>query len=142
MKRTTKYLLAFLFLTIIFLACKKDNPAPADGLFVSQLYKCSGDKNSNPVYICFDSLLSDNRCPAYANCLGPLFGLIKISFHENGNTHTFKMITAYVPKSFGTNDTTINGYHLVFKDLEPHPDFISNVPISNDDRKATIEITR
>jgi hypothetical protein len=129
------FLLLFISMGI-FIACKKNTSISNDPFNVT-LHNCNGDKNNSP-YICFDSLINESRCPANAICIWSGFALIKVSFHENGNTHVFKMIIPAVnPMLGGVNDTTINGYHLTLSSLNPYPG-----TGSNDVPSATIKITQ
>lgn len=105
-----------LLIGIIFLiSCNKNNIETINNNSV-ELYGCQ-EKSAEP-YICFDSLLSDSRCPKGMVCIWQGTALIKISFHEKGNTHPLKM---YLKR-----DTTIDGYKITFTDLQPYPD--TNAP--------------
>lgn len=120
--------------TLVFLSCKKDKNVVPDEPNSVRLYNCS-DKNINvEPYICFDSLIADSRCPAGMECIWAGYVLIKVSFHENSNTHVFNMVSPAVNPIFGgVNDTTINGYKIVFTGLSTYSDA--------DEIKAIIKIT-
>jgi hypothetical protein len=130
-----------LALIMLGVACKKNNGTPADPSTVA-LYHC----NSNPSipsapYICFDSLITNSLCPEDVVCVWSGCAIIKTTFHENGNAHSFKMIIPAL-KNFGAvNDTTINGYRIVFKDLKPNPNTTKPSPLPGE-IKAAIEISR
>jgi hypothetical protein len=117
-------------------ACRKNNAANVDPHMVN-LYACNAKASNAVPYICFDSLLFNCLCPANMECIWSGYALIKTTFHENGNTHTFKMIIPNLKNFGGVNDTTINGYRIVFKDLQPNS--INPLPA---DIKAVIEITK
>jgi|SRR6185437_2518366 len=129
-----------LFLPGIFFfsRCKKydlkainDNSIP--------LYNCS-EKTGGMPYICFDSLMEDSRCPTGVECIWLGTAIIQITFHENRNSHTFKMSPQGFPTLGYTNDTTINGYKISFIKLEPYPEFNKPAPLPQDIR-ATFSIT-
>ena len=102
------------------------------------LYGCTA-KSIEP-NICFDSLITDSRCPKPAVCFWSGTAIIKISFHERGNVHTFKMSLKDFPSLGYPNDTTIAGYRIVFTGLTPYPDFNAPAPQASDIR-ATFNIT-
>ena len=104
-----------LTLLILFSQCKKSTTSQALSGKGVPIYGC---KNFGPqVYMCFDSLLLHVRCPKNAYCIWAGTSLIKVSFHENGNTHQFKM-TYLSPWQHISNDTMINGYKIVFTDIQ------------------------
>jgi len=116
----------FIFAASFFSACKKNNvkafgiPAGISGIDSAVINSCT--KNIAPVYICFDSVLTDSRCPSGAECFWQGTALIRVSFHETANTHNFVMSLKGFPGLDFTSDTTINGYNIIFSDLKPHPD--------------------
>lgn len=122
MKNIFYYWLAFFTGIIILAGCKKDEIKTTDGKAVT-LYNCAA-KTIEP-YICFDSLITDSRCPRGAECIWQGTALIKVSFHEKGNIHKFKMSLEGFPGLGYPSDTTIDGYHIIFTDLKPHPDINS-----------------
>ncbi len=122
MKKKFIYLLIFSGTLALFLSCQKINNPPGNQISVN-LNKCSG--KTSP-YICFDSLITDSRCPEGAECIWSGDALIKVTFHENGNIHKFGMSLFNYPHypndpAHYTNDTVIAGYQIRFKDLLPHP---------------------
>lgn len=100
-------------------SCKKNNLETGNIKSVT-LYNCS-EKTIEP-YICFDSLIDDSRCPQGVECIWAGTALIKVSFHETNNTHILLMasLKGFHALSY-TNDTTINGYRIMFTDLKPYP---------------------
>jgi hypothetical protein len=71
-------------------------------------------------------LIIDSRCPKGGECIWQGTAVIKISFHETSNTYSTLMSLKGYPDLGYTSDTTINGYRIIFTDLNPYPD--SNVP--------------
>jgi len=53
--------------------------------------------NGQTVQICFDSLLSDSRCPANANCVWQGEATVKLSLHSAGVQQSFKLSTLNSP---------------------------------------------
>ncbi len=107
-------------------------------LQTASLHQCSA-KLVEP-YICFDSLLTDSRCPEGGVCVWQGNAVIKVTFHESDTAHTFFMSLKGYP-AFGDyqSDTTINGYQISFTNLEPYPDIHAPDPA---DKKASFTITR
>jgi hypothetical protein len=135
-----KILFAFLLATscvMIFATCNKSQVAASD-INSATLHNCTG--NLAEPYICFDSLLTDSRCPTGAVCIWQGTALIKISFHEKGNVHSFIMSLKGFPSMGYTSDTILNGYHVVFSSLEPYPDLDKPAP-KNTDLRASFSIT-
>ncbi|MEO5501000.1 MAG: hypothetical protein ABIR31_06105 [Ginsengibacter sp.] len=47
--------------------------------------------------------------------------LIKVTFHEGGNSHAFTMSLREYPDFNYPSDTLINGHHITFANLLPYP---------------------
>ena len=94
---------------------------------------------SETVTICFDSVLSDSRCPANAICVWRGTAIAKFSFTANGNVYPLTLATSAfngVP-----SDTVVTGYKIKFLDLSPYPGTYTS-PLPAGDIKADVEITR
>ena len=137
-----KYLSILLIAAVSFvlLQCKKPQKV-TETIFIAPLNSCSNIKtdNSGDYFICVDSL-NDSRCPANAICIWAGFAMAKIKFHEGNNTHSLKMVlekSVYFPN---TNDTTINGYRIIFTDVQPYPGLGSSPPIAGE-QKCFFKIT-
>lgn len=104
---------------VVFSACTKNRVKLATDINAVVIYECT-PKPALP-YICFDSLLTDSRCPTGAECVRQGTALIKIRFHETAGTHNFIMSLKDYPSLGFTSDTTINRYSIIFTGLEPHP---------------------
>ncbi len=125
-----------IILAALFSACKK-NKLPAYDFQSVVLHECSA-KLVEP-YICFDSLLTDSRCPKGAECVWVGNALIKVTFHESQAAHTFVMSLKGYPSAGYPSDTTVNGYVISFTNLQPYPDI--NTP-GQTEKKASFTITR
>jgi hypothetical protein len=126
----------FILLTSFFSACKKKDIKLSSDINSVPIYHCTDE--SALLYICFDSLLTDSRCPAGAVCFWQGTALIKISVHEAANTHSFVMSLKGFPGLSYPGDTTINGYTIIFTDLKPYPAI--NGP-GDETSKASFSIT-
>lgn len=126
---------AIIGVVVLFAACAKANIETGKEKIVA-LHECS--QQSVGPYICFDSLLTDSRCPKDVECVWKGTALIKVTFSEMGNSHQFVMSLKDFPDLGYPSDTTINGHRIIFTDLIPHP--VSNSPQPNE-MKAIFSIT-
>lgn len=118
MKNIPLYCLALLMGTMLLLSCRK--PGFQSGNTIAVLLNDCSEKTLG-VTICFDSLISDSRCPEGVECVWQGTSIIKISVQENGKTHQFNMSLKGFPDLGYPSDTTINGYQIIFVDLKPYP---------------------
>lgn len=129
--------LLLIFPGIFFFSSCRKYPLKSTNDNAVSLYNCS--KTTVTSYICFDSLLTDSRCPSGGECVWQGTAIIQVTFHENGNSHTFKMSLQGFPSLGHPSDTSINGHMIVFTDLKPYPAL--NIPAPNvKDIKATFSI--
>lgn len=134
-----QFLLALILsAAIIILAGCKKYPLKAINKNSIALYDCSA-KNTAP-YICFDSLITDSRCPEGGECVWRGNATVKVTFHEKGNVHTFKMGLKGYPWMGFPSDTAISGYKIEFIDLVPYPKVFEPAPDASEIR-ATFNIT-
>jgi len=66
-------------------------------------------------YICFDTLVSDSRCPEGVMCFWEGEAIVRFRFIESGGD----FITSEV--KLGTQDALIAGYKFSFVELRPYP---------------------
>jgi len=92
---------------------------------------CLNDGNRQ-VYICFDSVISDSRCPDGAECVwaGEATTRFKIEKYNNE--------PVYFNLKEGEKDAIVGGYHIAFIKLLPYPTVGSQ--IKPGDYKARIVI--
>ena len=136
MKKQGPFLSLALFLVLLF-GCQKLKLGTGEFQTV-QLNECSDNKAS--AYICFDSLLTDSRCPSGGECFWQGTASIRVTFHEENQSHTFKMSLKGFPSLGFPADTTVAGYKISFEKLEPYPSI--NRDGSNDQiPEATFLIT-
>ncbi|MFI5131329.1 MAG: hypothetical protein ACHQFX_15110 [Chitinophagales bacterium] len=124
----------------LFYSCEKKHFDTTASIKIT-LYTCknpviSGDQ----VNICFDSLLTESRCPIYADCIWRGFAAGKFSFSANGKSHSIRLSEFAVDGMF-RKDTILAGYKIEFIDLEPYPGTVSE-PVPADKIKAEIKITK
>ena len=132
-------LLIFTVGIFFFSSCKKYSLKAINDNSVL-LYHCSEKTNGAP-YICFDSLLQDSRCPLGVECVWSGTVIIKVTFHNAGHSSTFQMAIKGLPTLGHTNDTTIDGYKIIFTDLKPYPENNKPAP-KEEDIKATFSLTQ
>ena len=145
MKIKSLAVLIGVLLVTVFSRCEKNkieardkNDSKTGDIKLVAINECT-DKLVDP-YICFDSLIMDSRCPLNAICVWQGTTLVEVTFHEAGNTHRFTMSLKGFPGLGHPSDTTINGYHIIFEDLEPYAD-VNNPGNQNTAPKATFSIT-
>lgn len=105
---------------LILTACNKQYfPKLEDGQVAVSIGHCS--PAGNEFRICFDSLITDSRCPRDVQCVWAGQAIIRVSFYENDRSHQFNMLLGGRAGAADPGDTTIAGYHIVFEDLKPYP---------------------
>lgn len=65
--------------------------------------------------ICFDSVLTDSRCPVNVVCIWAGEAVVRFKLTRNNNSSIF------IDLHTGTVDTIVNGYKFSFIDLLPYP---------------------
>ena len=87
---------------------------------------------TNQTTICFDTVLTDSRCPENVICIWAGEAIVRFKININQNESFFLDLHT------GTFDTVVNGFRLTFLDLLPYP----NTEIERDleDYKARIVI--
>lgn len=76
--------------------------------------ECLSDPSRN-MFICFDSVLTDSRCPTGLMCIWAGEAIARFEFKEYGG----EIITADL--HVGTVDSVIGSYKFSFTDLSPYP---------------------
>jgi len=129
-----------IFFAALFYTCAKSIGEGAESNFEVSLYQCRPVPSNNQATICFDSLLTDSRCPANAVCGTIGYAAVKFSLTTNGETNPFKLSTLDMPGLF-PGDTIIAGYKIEFMHLEPYPGTVQG-PIPDNARKAQLKVTK
>lgn len=122
-------------------SCSKKDIALREGTVELALKRCgNGDIGGNNLRLCFDSLLSDSRCPANAMCIWQGTATAKFSLTKDNETKTFVLSTLNQPPTY-KKDTILMGYKIEFVNLSPYPGTVS-MPVPADKIKAEIRITK
>jgi hypothetical protein len=138
-----KTFLSILFITLTAFAnsCSKSEIEIKEGALNLVLKKCAvGKIAGDRLSFCFDSLVSDSRCPANAVCIWQGAATASFSFTKNGDTHRFSLSTITLKPNY-TKDTVIAGYKIEFINLSPYPGSVAD-PIPDSQRKAELKITK
>ncbi|HEX7844181.1 MAG TPA: hypothetical protein VF476_00190 [Chitinophagaceae bacterium] len=95
--------------------------------------------NGETTRLCFDSVVSDSRCPANVVCVWEGTAVAKFSFHKNNEAYSLTLATRAVPTQF-SKDTIVAGYKIEFINLLPYPGTVEN-PLPKNAR-AEVKVTR
>jgi hypothetical protein len=121
-------------------SCTKDIEL-REGTVEIALKRCSnGDIGGNNLRLCFDSLMSDSRCPANAVCGWAGTAIAKFSFTKDNKTKSFILSTLDMSPTY-TKDTVLMGYKIEFVNLSPYPG-TAPMPVPADQIKAELKITK
>jgi hypothetical protein len=132
----------FVLIICLFLfACKKTDNAVTESpeqTATIPINTCNAFTNNTNYSICFDSLISDSRCPIDPNilCVWAGVAIVKLSLTQNNSLITFKLSTAG-GAHFPPKDTTINGVNIKLLDVQPYPKFIGS---NNEIKKVILSI--
>ena len=136
----------FLFIipvVIVLMAnsCSKKDVELREGTIELALKRCSnGDIGGNNLRLCFDSLISDSRCPANAVCGWAGTAIAKFSFTKDNETKIFVLSTLDMSPTY-RKDTILMGYKIEFVNLSPYPGTAPQ-PVPADKIKAELKITK
>jgi len=136
---------SFLSITLVVFAffvnsCSKSGLLK-EGTVELGLYKCiNGKISGDKLRLCFDSLISDSRCPANAMCVWQGTAVAKFSLSKNNETSSFTLATINMSPNY-RKDTTIMGYKIEFINLSPYPGTVPT-PVPADQIKAELKITK
>ena len=122
-------------------SCKKSGEIFREGSVEITLHQCAdGIISGDQFRLCFDSLISDSRCPANAVCIWQGTATCKFSFAKNNESHQFNLSTISIPGQY-TKDTTLLGYKIEFINLSPYPG-TQPAPVPDNQIKAEMKITK
>jgi hypothetical protein len=85
-------------------------------------------------YICFDSVVSDSRCPDGVLCVWEGEATARFKFQQ------YSGMEVIVDLKEGTQDTLVSGYHFSFLKLLPYPKY--GTEPRSEDYKAVVTIKR
>lgn len=122
-------------------SCSKSDIELRGGTVGITLKRCgNGEIGGNNLKLCFDSLLSDSRCPANAMCIWQGTATAKFSLTKDHETRTFVLSTIDMPPTY-KKDTVLMGYKIEFVNLTPYPGTVP-APVPADQIKAELKITK
>ena len=137
----TLLFILFITLTAFVNSCSKSGVELKEGTLNLALKKSADGKiNGDKLSFCFDSLVSDSRCPANAICIWQGTAVAKFSLTKNNETSSFELATINMSPNYH-KDTTIMGYKIDFINLSPYPGTVPT-PIPADQIKAELKITK
>lgn len=90
MKKAALFFKLIIAATIGIISCKKESVNKAT--YTIKVNECTPAAGENFI-VCFDSLITDSRCPIDAICVWEGFALAKFSLHQNGNVIPFSLAT-------------------------------------------------
>ena len=112
MKNTALFFTLIMAATIGIISCKKESVN--DGKYTIKVNECTTAAGEN-FTVCFDSLITDSRCPIDAICVWEGFALAKFSLHQNGNVIPFSLATRTFHQYL--QDTTINQVKIYLQNI-------------------------
>jgi hypothetical protein len=122
-------------------SCSKSGIELKEGTLNVGLKKCADGKISgDKLSLCFESLISDSRCPANAMCVWQGTAVAKFSLTKNDERISFELATINMSPNYH-KDTTLMGYKIEFVDLSPYPGTVAT-PVPAEQIKAELKITR
>ena len=125
MKRSYFFAFLLVFCITIMHSCKKaSDTGPADNTL--HLGACTPVATGAFPVICFDSLISESRCPEGAVCVWQGYAAVRLSMKdEAGITQSFTLSTLDDKRlHLPATDTTISGYHITLLDVLPYPSLV------------------
>jgi len=121
--------------------CKKPISESKEDSLTITLHGCANNIFSDSqVRLCFDSVISDSRCPANANCVWQGMAVCKFSFVKNSKTYPLILSTLALPGLYN-KDTIVAGYKIEFINLLPYPG-LPPEPAPGNVIRAEVKITK
>ena len=134
-------IIIFIVATNFVNSCSKSDVKFKEGVLELPLTKCAnGTITENKLSLCFDSLVSDSRCPANAICVWQGTAVARFSLTKNNETTSFVLSTLDMPPTYN-KDTALLGYKIEFINLSPYPG-TAPTPVPVNKIKAEIRITK
>jgi len=112
MKKAALFFTLIMATTIGIISCKKESVNEAT--YTIKVNECTTAAGEN-FTVCFDSLITDSRCPINAICVWEGFALAKFSLHQNGNIIPFSLATRAFQQYH--QDTTINQIKISLQNI-------------------------
>ncbi len=124
-----------------FVSCKKDKQTNVlnPEILINNCSNTIELPTDGSFTICYDSLISDSRCPIDAVCIWEGFAQVKLSLHIDNTVIHFKLATMHHSALNLINDTTINGINIKLEDVSPYPSWSS--PYNINDSKVKLKLS-
>lgn len=121
-------------------SCSKVNSKEPQNKII-KIRSCASITETEYPVICYDSLITESRCPIGVACPTIGFAVVKLSFKNGaGLTQSFSLSTlAGAQLPMPPNDTTINGFNVKLVNVLPYPDILA-LP-HPDSYKVEVQIT-
>lgn len=121
-------------------ACSKPVNDDDTGNFI-RLHECKPLPGSNDMRLCFESVLTDSRCPSDVVCIWQGTAVARFSIEKNdARIHELTLSTNGVAPY--RRDTTVAGYKIEFINLHPYPQTNRTSPVPDNEIKAEVKITK
>jgi hypothetical protein len=135
------FIVAIVVSPALFCACERTVINAPGQAFKITLNECAHPVFSgNHVNLCFDSVITDSRCPANVMCIWQGYAACKFSISSKGETYPFRLSTLKLP-GYLSRDTVIAGYKIELLNLEPYPGTATS-PIPPNKIRAELKITK
>jgi hypothetical protein len=125
-KKNTFLIVSGLVYLIGYESCSKVSSSEHENKIVN-VRSCTSITETEFPVICFDSLITESRCPNGVACPWIGYASVKLSIKNGtGVTQSFSLSTlagAHPPTP--PNDTTINGYSVKLMNVFPYPDILA-----------------
>jgi hypothetical protein len=132
--------LSVLFLLTVNIGCKKSNDLRNPKSIILKVKECRNlSYSSQNIRICFDSLLTDSRCPIGGICIWEGYAAGRFSLTVHNQTSVFDLSATNDVYNSYTTDTIIAGYKIEFTELNPYPNISVPPPTL---KTATLRITK
>ena len=130
----------FSVFAFIFSMCEKDEVVKIKGdLPLNQEIVIQNNSSltneAEDITLKMEGVISDSRCPTEVECVWEGDAEVKFTFTSGTLNHTINLHTTLTPK-----DTTVGGFSIALKKLDPHPVTTNEIPQSA--YKATVLVTK
>ncbi len=109
-----------------------------DAAFSLKVHETKTISGSGDMYIRFDSVLSDSRCPKNVQCVWQGVATAQLLIGNKTEQQSFNLSTAAVQKYI--KDTIVMGYRIEVANLLPYPD--KDIPFTNQDYIISLKIRK
>jgi len=105
-----------------------------------RLHECTPLAGEGDLRLCFESVISDSRCPANAVCAWSGTAIAQFSIEKNDARIHELTLASPLPVS-QSRDTIVAGYKIEFINLYPYPGTVP-MPVPDSEIKAEVKITK